>query len=197
MHSGLPRLPNEEELIERLPGVYRDDRRRRALYRARLCFAAGETADRRAFRRRLGPGRRRGRDPPRRGRRHGLRRPITSRSPTAPSRCCPPPPATCPASTRWSKSGGWGCGFHTGIWKKTLGIIGMGRIGRALARRCSRGFDMRVLAYDPMPDRAYAEAERHRAGRPRDAAPHTPTMSACTSRTPRRTRASSTPSGWR
>ena len=34
----------------------------------------------------------------------------------------------------------------------------MGRIGRALARRCSRGFDMRVLAYDPMPDPAYAKA---------------------------------------
>ena len=56
------------------------------------------------------------------------------------------------------KSGGWGSGFDTGIWKKTLGIIGMGRIGRALARRCSRGFDMRVLAYDPMPDPAYAKA---------------------------------------
>ncbi len=55
-------------------------------------------------------------------------------------------------------SGGWGNGFHTGLWKKTLGIIGMGRIGRALARRCARGFDMRVLAYDPVPDRAYAEA---------------------------------------
>lgn len=55
-------------------------------------------------------------------------------------------------------SGGWGNGFHTGLWKKTLGIIGMGRIGRALARRCSRGFDMRVLAYDPMPDTVYAAA---------------------------------------
>ena len=56
------------------------------------------------------------------------------------------------------RSGGWGSGFHTGMWKKTLGIIGMGRIGRALARRASRGFDMRVLAYDPMPDAAYARA---------------------------------------
>ena len=63
-----------------------------------------------------------------------------------------------PAKHALVKSGGWGCGFDHGIWKKTLGIIGMGRIGRALARRCSRGFDMRVLAYDPMPDPAYAKA---------------------------------------
>jgi D-3-phosphoglycerate dehydrogenase len=63
-----------------------------------------------------------------------------------------------PVQHQLVKSGGWGCDFHPGIWKKTLGIIGMGRIGRALARRCSRGFDMRVLAYDPMPDVAYAKA---------------------------------------
>jgi glyoxylate reductase len=33
---------------------------------------------------------------------------------------------------------------------KTLGIVGYGRIGRAVARR-ARGFDMEVLASDPMP----------------------------------------------
>ena len=54
--------------------------------------------------------------------------------------------------------GGWGTGFHAGIWRRTVGIIGLGRIGKALARRCRHGFDMRVLAYDPVPDRAYAEA---------------------------------------
>jgi glyoxylate reductase len=32
--------------------------------------------------------------------------------------------------------------------RRTLGIIGFGRIGHAVARR-ARGFDMRVLAYDP------------------------------------------------
>jgi glyoxylate reductase len=31
---------------------------------------------------------------------------------------------------------------------RTLGIIGMGRIGFALARRCQRGWDMRVLYHD-------------------------------------------------
>jgi D-3-phosphoglycerate dehydrogenase / 2-oxoglutarate reductase len=46
-----------------------------------------------------------------------------------------------------------------GVWKqewghdiygKTIGIIGCGRIGQAVAKRAS-GFDMRVLAFDPIP----------------------------------------------
>ncbi len=32
----------------------------------------------------------------------------------------------------------------------TLGVIGFGRIGQAVARRAARGFQMRILAYDPM-----------------------------------------------
>jgi D-3-phosphoglycerate dehydrogenase len=32
---------------------------------------------------------------------------------------------------------------------RTLGLIGLGAIGRHVARICSRGFDMTVLAYDP------------------------------------------------
>ena len=32
---------------------------------------------------------------------------------------------------------------------KTLGLVGLGRIGRRVAEICHRGFDMRVLAYDP------------------------------------------------
>lgn len=38
----------------------------------------------------------------------------------------------------------------------TLGIIGFGRIGQAVAKR-AKGFDMRVLAYDPYQDRSVAE----------------------------------------
>lgn len=34
------------------------------------------------------------------------------------------------------------------VWGKTLGILGFGRIGQALAKR-AEGFDMCVLAYDP------------------------------------------------
>ena len=47
----------------------------------------------------------------------------------------------------------WGGDIHG----KTLGIIGFGRIGRAMARR-ARGFDMRVLYHDRVRD-AQAEAE--------------------------------------
>jgi D-3-phosphoglycerate dehydrogenase len=36
------------------------------------------------------------------------------------------------------------------VWGKTLGIVGVGEIGTAVARR-ARGFDMTVLGYDPMP----------------------------------------------
>ncbi|SFM46469.1 hydroxyacid dehydrogenase [Thermodesulforhabdus norvegica] len=32
---------------------------------------------------------------------------------------------------------------------KTLGLVGFGRIGRLVARKCRDGFDMRVIAYDP------------------------------------------------
>ncbi len=32
---------------------------------------------------------------------------------------------------------------------KTLGLVGLGRIGRRVAQICRRGFDMQVLAYDP------------------------------------------------
>lgn len=45
----------------------------------------------------------------------------------------------------------------TDLWRKCLGIIGFGSIGRAVARR-ARGFEMRLLAHDLQPDqRAAAE----------------------------------------
>jgi len=37
------------------------------------------------------------------------------------------------------------------LWRKTLGIIGLGHIGRDVAKR-ARGFDMNVVAYDPYVD---------------------------------------------
>jgi phosphoglycerate dehydrogenase-like enzyme len=51
--------------------------------------------------------------------------------------------------------GGWGSTLHLSLWRSTVGIVGLGRIGRALARRC-RGFEMRVLACDAKPDPAHA-----------------------------------------
>ena len=52
-------------------------------------------------------------------------------------------------------AGDWGGHFQPGLYRTTIGIIGLGRIGRALARRC-RAFEMRILAYDAMPDAAFA-----------------------------------------
>jgi len=37
---------------------------------------------------------------------------------------------------------------RTELFKKTLGLLGIGRIGREVAKR-ARGFDMRVIAFDP------------------------------------------------
>lgn len=50
--------------------------------------------------------------------------------------------------------GHWQTEFRPGLWRATVGIIGLGRIGQAVARRC-RGFDMRILAYETAPDLAF------------------------------------------
>lgn len=39
----------------------------------------------------------------------------------------------------------------TKVYGKTLGIVGLGRIGRAVARRAHHGFGMRILYHEPMP----------------------------------------------
>jgi lactate dehydrogenase-like 2-hydroxyacid dehydrogenase len=48
----------------------------------------------------------------------------------------------------WEPLGFVGCDLHGA----TLGIVGMGRIGAALARRCAHGWGMRVLYSDPAPN---------------------------------------------
>lgn len=50
---------------------------------------------------------------------------------------------------------GWERVTGTEAWRKTLGVIGMGRIGKGVARR-ARGFDMQVLAVSPRHDEAFA-----------------------------------------
>jgi len=47
-------------------------------------------------------------------------------------------------------------GMGTSPWRKTLGIVGLGSIGRAVVRRAS-GFEMRVLAAEPRPDMEFVE----------------------------------------
>jgi D-3-phosphoglycerate dehydrogenase / 2-oxoglutarate reductase len=56
---------------------------------------------------------------------------------------------------RLVRDGRWEVLVSTDIFGKTLGIVGLGRIGKAVARR-ARGFEMQVLATDLMPDAAFA-----------------------------------------
>lgn len=55
---------------------------------------------------------------------------------------------------RLVRSGGWSRPPGRDVWRKTLGIVGLGRIGRGVAQRAS-GFEMKVLAYEPYPDAAF------------------------------------------
>jgi D-3-phosphoglycerate dehydrogenase / 2-oxoglutarate reductase len=57
---------------------------------------------------------------------------------------------------RLVRAGRWEVLVSTNICGKTLGIIGLGRIGKAVARR-ARGFDMMVLATDVVHDEAFAQ----------------------------------------
>src|SRR5262245_22157944 len=56
-----------------------------------------------------------------------------------------------PAADSTMKSGGWNRNKFVGteVAGKTLGVIGLGRIGGQVARR-AKAMDMRVIAYDPM-----------------------------------------------
>ena len=54
-----------------------------------------------------------------------------------------------PTANEMMRSGGWGELRGASVFKKTLGLVGVGRIGQSVAQRAS-GFCMRVLAYDPM-----------------------------------------------
>ncbi len=54
-----------------------------------------------------------------------------------------------PESDTLMRSGGWGEFRGVLVYGKTLGLVGVGRIGQAVAQR-ARGFSMRVLAYDPI-----------------------------------------------
>jgi D-3-phosphoglycerate dehydrogenase len=55
-----------------------------------------------------------------------------------------------PSADASVKAGEWDRARFTGteLWGKTLGIVGLGKIGKAVARRAV-GFEMRVLANDP------------------------------------------------
>jgi phosphoglycerate dehydrogenase-like enzyme len=60
-----------------------------------------------------------------------------------------------PAAVASVQQHGWERSTGTEIWGKTLAIVGLGRIGRAVAKR-ARGFDLRVLAVSASRDEAFA-----------------------------------------
>lgn len=53
------------------------------------------------------------------------------------------------------RRGGWDRVVGVEVWGKTLSIVGLGRIGKAVAQR-ARGFEMRVLAVDVVRDEEFA-----------------------------------------
>lgn len=53
------------------------------------------------------------------------------------------------------KEGRWERFMGVDIWGRTLGIIGAGQIGKAVARR-AQGFNMKVIAFDVRTDREWA-----------------------------------------
>ena len=61
-----------------------------------------------------------------------------------------------PALDRQVKAGAWPRTTGMEMSGKTLGILGLGAIGKAVAKR-AQGFSMRILAHDPWLDAAYAE----------------------------------------
>jgi len=55
------------------------------------------------------------------------------------------------------RKSGWYRPVSSDVWGKTLGIFGLGRIGKAVAKR-AKGFDMKILATTRHPDAAFVAA---------------------------------------
>jgi D-3-phosphoglycerate dehydrogenase len=59
-------------------------------------------------------------------------------------------------SDRAMRNGEWGRFFGPELWGKTIGIVGLGRVGKSVAQ-LAKGFGMRILATDVLWDIAYAD----------------------------------------
>ena len=62
-----------------------------------------------------------------------------------------------PFLDRKTREGEWPRSNGTELFGKTLGILGLGAVGKAVAKRAS-GFSMKVLAFDPFINNEYAQA---------------------------------------
>ena len=54
------------------------------------------------------------------------------------------------------KAGEWPRSNGTELYKKTMGIVGLGAVGKAVAKRAA-GFSMEIIAYDPFMNMQYAK----------------------------------------
>jgi len=61
-----------------------------------------------------------------------------------------------PEADKKTKSGEWEKIIGKSVWKKTIGIIGLGKIGRQVVKR-AQGFEMNILAYDIIKDKKFAQ----------------------------------------
>lgn len=64
-----------------------------------------------------------------------------------------------PHLDRSTREGGWIRSTGMELKGKTLGIMGLGAIGKVVAR-CAQGFDMEVIAYDPYINLEYCQKHR-------------------------------------
>ncbi|MCL4424060.1 MAG: phosphoglycerate dehydrogenase [Firmicutes bacterium] len=64
-----------------------------------------------------------------------------------------------PTATGLVKGGEWTRVFGVEVWQKTLGVIGVGRIGRGVVHRAG-GFNMKVLCYDVIKKEQWAKTNR-------------------------------------
>jgi len=61
-----------------------------------------------------------------------------------------------PLLDRSTREGKWDRSIGVELYQKTIGILGLGAVGKAVARRAS-GFSMKILACDPAIDATYAQ----------------------------------------
>jgi D-3-phosphoglycerate dehydrogenase len=60
-----------------------------------------------------------------------------------------------PEADRETKAGNWKKFIGSSVWRKKLGVIGLGKIGRQVVKR-ARGFEMEILCYDIIQDEKFA-----------------------------------------
>lgn len=61
-----------------------------------------------------------------------------------------------PEADKKTKSGKWEKIIGKSVWEKTIGIIGLGKIGRQVVKR-AKGFEMNILVFDIVKDKKFAQ----------------------------------------